>query len=155
MSTVLTNFEYLVNPVFANVLTSKSTTTHTISSDELSFYKRRIFALTKSLLQGTPSDNTNINMIFERYAMKCIEYFKFNDKKTLIQGDYKGLVVDQSGDDDEYDGDPDNLMLRKPDTKIPKITDHIDIKTTKTKKQTIIPQIRRINLKDKIYKNAK
>ena len=155
MNSGLTNFEYLVNPAFVNVLTSKSTVDHTISPDELSFYKRRIFTLTKGLLQGVPSDDTNINMIFERYAMKCIAYFKFNDKKTVIQGDYKDLVVDQSCDDDEYDGDPDNLMLRKPDAKVPKITDHIDIKTTKTKKQNIIPQIRHINLKDKIYKNTK
>jgi hypothetical protein len=157
-TTGLTNFKYLVNPAFTNAIAGKKSTIlsdESISPDELNFYKRRIFALTKSILQGTPSDNTNINMRFERYAIKCIEHFKFNDKKTVIQGEYEGLIGNKSSNNGDYECNPDNLILRKPDPKVPKITDHINIKTTKTERKNIIPQIRKINLKDKIYKNVK
>ena len=86
----LLDLKYLINPAFSTILNNKDAN-KSISKKELEFYKRRIFLLTKDFLQGTRQSELNINMIFDKYAKECIEYFKFNDKKEIIQGDYVNL----------------------------------------------------------------
>ena len=47
------------------------------------------------------------------------------------------------------------IIMKKPHQKIPKITDHINIKITKPDKKIVIPKVRNINLKDKKFRKKK
>ena len=53
------------------------------------------------------------------------------------------------------DEDPNNFIMRNPEPKVPKITDHINIKSTKTSKQIVIPQIRNLEPKKRKKKKKK
>lgn len=148
------DLKYLMNPIFATILTGKDLK-NCPTPEDLDFYKRRIFMLTKDFLQGKPTNDTNINKMFDKYAIQCIEYFKFNDKKEVIQKDYNDLKVKKEDNVLASTSNPNNFIMRKPVPKVPKITDHIHIKTTKPKKMLIIPKVRNINLKDKKYREKK
>ena len=89
------DLKYLLNPAFAPLFDEKKPTANQLSREELEFYKRRIFLLTKKFLKGEKTNDKSINNIFEKYASQCIEYFKFNDKKEIIQNDYKNLSMNQ------------------------------------------------------------
>ena len=140
---------YLVNPTFLhNIEKSKS---KIVNNDDILFYKRRIFTLTKEFLNGKNCDNLELNNLFKIYARNCIEYFKFKDKSTIIQKDYlkynkkKGTPIVQ---DISFNN---KILMKQPPPRIPKMTDHIIVKNRKHKPQ-VIPKIRIINLKEEKYK---
>jgi len=150
------DLKYLLNPAFAPLFDEKKPTANQLSREELEFYKRRIFLLTKKFLKGEKTNDKSINNIFEKYASQCIEYFKFNDKKEIIQNDYKNLSMNQGKDTPLVsEKEANTIIMKKPHQKIPKITDHIDIKTTRPNKKIVIPKVRNINLKDKKFRKKK
>ena len=61
-----------------------------VNSEDLNFYKKRIFELTRKMLLGG-NINTKVNDAFHGWAKVCIEHFKFMDKKDIIQEDYKDI----------------------------------------------------------------
>ena len=144
----LIDLRYLVNPLFTDAIDVKQHI-NTVKGEDLQYYKKRIFLLTKDFLQGKQTNNDNMNKVFDKFAAQCISYFKFNDKKEIIQGDYKDMVNKKKDTIIKKDEDPNNFIMRKPEPKVPKITDHINIKSTKTSKQIVIPQIRNLEPKKK------
>ena len=151
----LIDLKYLVNPVFSSVLNNNNQKINNGKQEDIRSYKRRIFLLTKDFLNGQRTHDVHINALFDRYASHCIEYFKFNDKKTIIQEDYKDLISKKKDDILITEiADIDNVIMRKPHQHIPKITDHINVTTTRVKKKIIIPQVRDLQNK-KIRKKKK
>jgi hypothetical protein len=148
----LIDLKYLINPAFASLLDDKQQTV-VANNEDIRQYKRRIFLLTKDFLNGKQTQDIHINTLFDRYASHCIEYFKFSDKKDIIQEDYKNLVSKKNLSPTNSNINPDNIIMKKPQQRIPRITDHINITTTINKKKIIIPQVR--NLKGKKKKGKK
>lgn len=144
----LIDLKYLTNPAFLDMLDQKEEV-NILNNSELHLYKKRIFLLSKDFLQGKKTNDKNLNKIFEHFIKQCISYFKFNDKKDIIQNDYKDFKHKKKGTVEIFHENPNNFIMRKSQPKIPKITDHIDIKTTKTEKKIVIPKIRNIGLKKK------
>ncbi len=151
----LIDLKYLVNPMFSSILDANDQKIGILRNEDIQNYKRRIFLLTKKFLKGERTQDVHINTIFDWYASQCIEYFKFNDKKTIIQEDYKDLnTKNQKEDVIPVGTDPNNFIMRKPHQHIPKITDHINITTTHAKKKKIIiPKVR--DLQNKKFKRKK
>ena len=151
----LTNYMYLINPNILSKIKSKNEKTN-ILNNEIQFYRKRIFSLTKDYLKGKKRDK-DLDKIWEIYAMHCVNYFKFIDKSELIQDTYKGMnnkkkkkPIDQKAIERGNE-----IIMNKKKPPAPRITDHIKIKTTKTKtnKKMVIPRERNLNLKSEHFKN--
>ena len=113
---------------------------------DLDFYKRRIYKLTKDLLLGT-SINSDIDSYFKSFANQCIEYFKFIDKRDIIQDDYKNLVVSKEDNEvSELNMTTINNTLKKNKRSLD-ISDLLNIKPIKIPKKIILPQERTFCLK--------
>ena len=90
----------LTNPSFINQISSNNVPTR-ISAEDLNFYKKRIFKVTKEYLRGKKRD-PDLDKDFEAYAFSCIEHFKFIDKAEIIQEEYRHMgenptIMDPSG----------------------------------------------------------
>jgi hypothetical protein len=143
----LIDLQYLTNNGHFNKLMKKKNLTQ-ISQNDLEFYKKRIFKLTKDMLLGEKI-NSNVNKSFEYYVNTCIDHFKFTDKMELIQDDYKNITSPKASKKSTFSmKQTNNLIYKQKITQHPKITDNIKIKSTKTLKPIIIPKTRTFNLKD-------
>ena len=143
---------YLVNPTFLNNI--KKSKSEIINNDDLLFYKRRIFTLTRDFLNDKNCDKLELNYLFKIYAQNCIEYFKFKDKSNIIQQDYLKYNQKKSTTVVKDSSFNNKILMKQKPPRIPKITDHINVKK-KTQKPLVIPKIRKINLKDEKYKGKK
>lgn len=122
-----------------------------IDKKELEFYKIRIFNTAKEILQNKDVE-PKLKELFYHFANKCISYYKFTDKSDNIQKDYIHLEKKQKKPSEFKNiSDSNKIIMKEKKVRIPKITDHIKIKTRQIKK-TFIPKKRNLNLKDPKYK---
>ena len=142
----LIDLQYLTNPDKLTKLMQKKDLQQ-IPRNDLDFYKKRIFQLTKDMLRGEKI-NTKVNKAFVNYAQVCIDHFKFTDKMELIQNDYKDIIPPVEKAKTFNMKKNNDIMLRKKKPHRPKITDNIKIKSTRLVKPPIIPKKRTFNLKD-------
>ena len=142
----LIDLQYLTNPDKLTKLMQKKNLQQ-ISRNDLDFYKKRIFQLTKDMLRGEKL-NTKVNTAFVNYAQICIDHFKFTDKMELIQNDYKDIKSPVNKKNTFNMKNSNDMMLRKKKPHRPKITDNIKIKSTRINTPPVIPKTRNFNLKD-------
>ena len=142
----LIDLQYLTNPDQLTKLMQKKDLQQ-ISRNDLDFYKKRIFQLTKDMLRGEKI-NTKVNKAFVNYAQICIDHFKFTDKMELIQNDYKDIKSPVNKKNTFNMKNSNDMMLRKKKPHRPKITDNIKIKSTRINTPPVIPKTRNFNLKD-------
>jgi hypothetical protein len=151
---------YLSNPNFLQRFKPKMERKKIISDKDMKFYRKRIFLLTKDYLNGKLKDE-NLDKIWEKYAASCIDYFKFIDKSEIIQETYKNMNLEASRTSIKKDISTNevikesNQYIMNKTQPIPKITDHIKLKKTKSndKKKIIIPREKNINIKNSKFKN--
>ena len=124
------------------------------------FYKKRIFDLTKKLLNNEKPETMypDVGSAFDSYARVCIEYFKVLDKSDIIQEDYAGIEDDwlnNSPADPSYNALEESMVIMR-SIKInePNALEKLVKRTTsKLEKKAIIPLQKDINLKDPNLKN--
>ena len=142
----LIDLQYLTNPdQLAKLMHNKDL--QQIPRNDLDFYKKRIFQLTKDMLRGEKI-NTKVNKSFVNYAKICIDHFKFVDKMELIQNDYKDIKSSVNKKSTFNMKNSNSMMLRKKKPYRPRITDNIKIKSTRINTPPVIPKTRNFNLKD-------
>jgi len=147
----LIDLQYLTNPFEMNKL-MRSKEISLLSQNDVNFYKKRIFQLTKDMLRGEKI-NTKVNKAFENYTLTCIEHFKFVDKMEIIQKDYAN-IKEKSSQNKKFNLDNTNNIIMKHNKPYrPKITDHIKVKSTRIVKPPVIPKTRNFNLKDPKFRN--
>ena len=116
VSTNKIDLEYLTNPCYTvKIPEKKKDKIYCVNSDDLNFYKRRIFELTRKMLLGGKV-NTKINDAFHAWAKVSIEHFKFIDKKEIIQEDYKDILVKKNKRASFFDLNETNEKLFKKQT---------------------------------------
>ena len=142
----LIDLQYLTNPDQLTKLMQKKDLQQ-IPHNDLDFYKKRIFQLTKDMLRGEKI-NTKVNKVFVNYAQICIDHFKFMDKMELIQNDYKDIKPSVNKKNTFNMKNSNSVMLRKKKPYRPRITDNIKIKSTRINTPPVIPKTRNFNLKD-------
>ena len=146
---------YLMNPKIKYNKTNQNT--HTVSLDDIKFYRKRILIDTKEYLRGNKITD-DLDNCFKNYAQKLIEHYKFNDKKDIIQEEYKDMKKNKKNKNIpnlEMINENKKLMkkLKKPKNKI---EDFIPVIVKERKKEIIIiPQTKDINLKDPKYRCEK
>lgn len=148
------DLQFLTNPNLINKISNEKRLG--ISPEDIKFYKKRIFILTRNYLKGKKKDR-DLDKIWEEYAAACIAHFKFIDKAEIIQEDYKEYKTKKKNTkiDKNVIKNSNEFMLNKKSPPAPRITDHINVKSTKIKtaKKMIIPQQRNINIKTDKFKN--
>jgi hypothetical protein len=85
--------EFLTNPLYHNMINSKSSLINAskINKQDIKFYKKRIYALSKDLLKGD-SPNESLKKIHDDYVNAAIIYLKMIDTKDIIQEQYKNEI---------------------------------------------------------------
>jgi len=144
------DLECLVNPCYTiKIPERKINKIYSVDPKELDYYKKRIFQLTKEMLLGKRINN-KINDAFHNFSRICIEYFKFADKKDMIQQDYKDLkIVKKKEKKKNFCLERVNGKMFKPDPKYEDISTFLKIK--KPPKKIFFPRDR-INKKNLISK---
>jgi len=160
------NLEYLLNKEQYNkYLNDKIPVNNKRVRKDKKFYKRRVFELTKQLLNKEMPDRVTSQVIltFDKYFNESIEYFKILDRTDIIQEEYVGCDLEIEGQDLEslYSQDccgnwnNSDILLTTRSFDLPKkgtLDNFVTVKNIKIKKE-IIPLKKEINLKDPILKN--
>lgn len=158
--------EIMANSETYNKYLKKNNLDHdTVLKSEKKFYRKRISAMVKDILYNNLNNNSDcpVNDViinaFNTFARLCVSHFKFKDTMDNIQGDYKGMVLDNKPDVelgmDNTEGwsidEANKLFMKQVDKKV--ITmDNFVTKTSPPQDEMIIPQTKELNLKDPKYK---
>ena len=79
-----------MNHTLSNANTKINTQQNETLDDDIAFYRKRILNTTKDLLRKK-SVNSAVDGSFIEYCNELIKYFKFIDKKEVLQEEYKNL----------------------------------------------------------------
>ena len=113
---------------------------------DLAFYRKRIFKQTKDFLRGKKIDSV-LDACFKNYAQKSIDYFRFIDKRDIIQEDYKYVKKEKPEPMGTLNMASTNEIMTKKLHRSLDISHLLNIKSKNTAKKIIIPKERIINLK--------
>ena len=140
---------YLTNPNHKLKYNIKS---ERVDKEDIKFYRKRILMTTKDYLRGK-NLNESIDNAFNNFASELIKYYKFTDKKDLIQKEYNNVKIkSKTLTKEDLENfkvmEKNELMLkRKEDTK-KTIKDFIPIVVKeKKRKKMIIPKQKDFNIK--------
>ena len=118
-----------------------------VNKDDLKFYRKRILQQTKDYLREGRLEGA-IDRAFDNYADKLIEYYKFIDKKEIIQKDYEDIVSSPKKELKKLDIKEENMkIMRDVEPTVKTIKDFINVITDKPKKKKIIPKVKEFNLR--------
>ena len=168
------DLEYLINPDQHKKITEKYEAANQVNKDERKFYRKRMLQLTRDLIAGEIS-NTNLESAFDNYMRESINYFKFMDKKDIIQGEYTELnqeikkkqerkkqqTIEQDKKKKASKPEPkktdkpqltgenaDELLINRTQLKDPCMNSFIKVKRNPMEKKHIMPKQREIDLTD-------
>ena len=118
-----------------------------VSKEDLKFYRKRILQETKNYLREGRLESS-IDRAFDNYADKLIEYYKFIDKKEIIQKEYEGMVDSSNNIVMDIDILEENKkMMREVEPPVKTIKDFVNVVAEKPKKKRVIPKLKEFNLK--------
>ena len=118
-----------------------------VSKEDLKFYRKRILQQTKNYLREGRLENS-IDRAFDNYVDKLIEYYKFIDKKEIIQKEYEDMIDSPKNKVKDIDILEENKkMMREVEAPVKTIKDFVNVIAEKPKKKRIIPKIKEFNLK--------
>lgn len=118
-----------------------------LNKADLKFYRKRILQETKNYLRNGNLE-PSIDKAFENYADKLIEYYKFIDKKEMIQKEYKDIKEQKKIKVTELDILEENKkMMKGVEPPVKTIKDFVNVVAEKSKKKRVIPKLRKYNLK--------
>lgn len=118
-----------------------------LNKNDLKFYRKRILQETKHYLRDGNLE-PSIDKAFENYADKLIEYYKFIDKKEMIQKEYKDIKEEKKEKVKELDILEENKrMMKGIEPPVKTIKDFVNVVAEKSKKKRIIPKLKKYNLK--------
>lgn len=133
---------YLTNQHFVGKYDQKKQVSENLKqfTEDMSFYRKRIFSTTKDIIRGKTINNP-VNNSFNNYAQELIKYFKYLDKQDILQQEYDDLKEKNPTKlDDNFNlSEKNQIITRETKKQIKTITDYIPI-TVKTKKKKLIIQ---------------
>ena len=128
--------------------------TSKISIDEINFYKKRLYALSKDILRGkTQGISEQVKNAHQEYVNSAINYFKMIDKEEILQNEYKDIVNDRGIETDntsykEFDINNANNIMFSSTQETGSLDDYVSYKKVITKKPQNHPKKILLNLKD-------
>tara|TARA_Y200000002_G_scaffold370517_1_gene366154 strand:+ start:1027 stop:1515 length:489 start_codon:yes stop_codon:yes gene_type:complete len=118
-----------------------------VNKEDLKFYRKRILQQTKNYLREGRLEGS-IDRAFDNYVVKLMEYYKFIDKKEIIQKEYENMKDTSVKKIKEINLLEENKkMMKGIEPPVKTIKDFITVVTDKPKKKRIIPKVKEFNLK--------
>tara|TARA_B100000886_G_scaffold250904_1_gene176996 strand:+ start:1734 stop:2222 length:489 start_codon:yes stop_codon:yes gene_type:complete len=118
-----------------------------VNKEDLKFYRKRILQQTKNYLREGRLESV-IDRAFDNYVDKLIEYYKFIDKKEIIQKEYENMKGNSVKKIKEINLlEEDKKIMKEVEPQVKTIKDFITVVVEKPKKKRIIPKIKEFNLK--------
>ena len=118
-----------------------------VNKEDLKFYRKRILQQTKNYLREGRLESS-IDRAFDNYVVKLMEYYKFIDKKEIIQKEYENMKDTSVKKIKEINLLEENKkMMKGIEPSVKTIKDFITVVTDKPKKKRIIPKVKKFNLK--------
>ena len=118
-----------------------------VNKEDLKFYRKRILQQTKDYLREGRLESS-IDRAFDNYADKLMEYYKFIDKKEIIQKEYENMEENSGIDVKDINLMEENKkMMKEVEPPVKTIKDFITVVAEKPKKKRIIPKLKEFNLK--------
>jgi hypothetical protein len=158
--------EYLMNKdQYAKYKGQSTTKSKQANKKDKKFYRKRIFEITKQLLNNEPCDHIFPDIVhgFDSYVKMCIDYFKMLDRRDILQEEHDALTLDKNNESsggeqtgqNEIQNEVNKLMMRTFHIKEPNSLEKLVKRriTRINEKPPIIPVQKEINLKDPVLKN--
>ena len=118
-----------------------------INKEDLKFYRKRILQQTKNYLREGRLESV-IDRAFDNYVDKLIEYYKFIDKKEIIQKEYENMKGNSVKKIKEINLlEEDKKIMKEVEPQVKTIKDFITVVVKKPKRKHVIPKIKEFNLK--------
>ena len=158
MDLKLNTLQYLTEPGILKKINNQDKKLS--NTDEIAFYKKRIYIATKSLLKKKKI-NSSVNEAFNNYAMSLIQHFKIVDTKDILQKKFKNIQANIN----KHHNEPDKTELEilteansfiineTPDENKGTLNKFVKIVNTSLEDPMIMPQQKNINLKDHHLRN--
>jgi hypothetical protein len=158
---------YLMNKdQYAKYMVQNTSKSKQLNKKDKKFYRKRIFEITKQLLNNEPSDHIFPDIVhgFDSYVKMCIHYFKMLDRRDILQEEHDAHTMDknnstpvqtQQSGQNEIQNEANKLIMRTFHIKEPNSLEKL-VKRRITRvgeKPPIIPIQKEINLKDPVLKN--
>tara|TARA_Y100000816_G_C26090126_1_gene575968 strand:+ start:1594 stop:2079 length:486 start_codon:yes stop_codon:yes gene_type:complete len=141
---------YLTNSVYQNK--SKAKHEKSLIKEDINFYKKRIFQLTKDILRNK-SVNNRVEDAFNNYALTAIKCFKFQDKMEIYQKQYNNVTEKVKKPKEDFEIMTMNKMMCK-EIKITQksVKELMKVQTNVKKQQMFIPKKKEIVIDTNEYK---
>jgi hypothetical protein len=145
------DLEYLTNRTF---LKKRKMIVKDNFKEDLTFYRKRVFQLTKDFLCGKYI-NAELDNAFKNYTKTCMDHFKFLDHSDIIQKDYSKIKIRDKKEPKKlnHQQNVDYLLMHTMQPVTKKITDCIPIHRKSKEKKTFMPKNRNINLRDPKFRS--
>ena len=118
-----------------------------VNKEDLKFYRKRILQQTKNYLREGRLESV-IDRAFDNYVDKLIEYYKFIDKKEIIQKEYENMKGNSVKKIKEINLlEEDKKIMKEVEPQVKTIKDFITVVVEKPKRKRVIPKIKEFNLK--------
>lgn len=118
-----------------------------VNKEDLKFYRKRILQQTKNYLREGRLENS-IDRAFDNYVDKLMEYYKFIDKKEIIQKEYENMKDNSVKEIKDINLLEENKkMMKQIEPPVKTIKDFITVVAEKPKNKRIIPKVKQFNLK--------
>ena len=107
-----------------------------VNKEDLKFYRKRILQQTKNYLREGRLESV-IDRAFDNYVDKLIEYYKFIDKKEIIQKEYENMKGNSVKKIKEINLlEEDKKIMKEVEPQVKTIKDFITVVAEKPKKKT-------------------
>ena len=118
-----------------------------VNKEDLKFYRKRILQQTKNYLREGRLESV-IDRAFDNYVDNLIEYYKFIDKKEIIQKEYENMKGNSVKKIKEINLlEEDKKIMKEVEPQVKTIKDFITVVVEKPKRKHVIPKIKEFNLK--------
>lgn len=135
--------ECLLNPLLQNKLKQINNSTNTL--EDINFYKKRIYQVTKEMLKGDYPNN-ELKLSFLSYTEDLIYYFKQLDAKDFYQKDYLDISLNKNRKYTDISYNLDDLLINRQEPKN-NLNNFVNRLTT-IHEEKIIPHKKIVNIKD-------
>lgn len=154
--------EYLLNKeMYSSQIKRKKE--ETLSKEDQSFYRKRLYSLFKDILEGAPPDNLclDVKSTCDTFVGSAINYFKVLDKSDIIQAEHKYSINDASDNNldcsTNYVSDFNSslFVMRSIKMDVPTLDKYVTRTSVKKRTELILPQQKDINLQTDELKNQR
>ena len=142
---------YLSNPLYSSCGShNRNSNVDEVSQDEVRFYKKRLYALSRDMLRGKCDGiNEEVKKAHDVFVRSAIDYLKMMDTEEILQNEYKNMEQKQMSLDTcpDFDMNDVNNTLFPSRQEVSTLDGYVNSKKVSVREQQKHPQRIRLNLR--------